>query len=182
MIDILFVQWGVVIYFQSNTQSWILKNNALNFKEKKNMSRLIQYRVKCSLLKLRLTISRKTSIFITDQSLSCHILNFHAAQYRVGFFWSTLGLFPRNGNEAFIPDPLTGLNSFYFASTLTEISYLKNLSLFETCSLDTNELKYSFWLPLYKDLFKIQTIEIHIIYIEHQDQHIFPQIFSEQVE
>ena len=160
MIDILFVQWGVVIYFQSNTQSWILKNNAPNFREKKkNMSRLIQYRVKCSLLKLRLTISRKTSIFITDQSLSCHILNFHAAQYSGGFFWSTLGLFPRNGNEAFIPDPLTGLNGFYFASTLTEISYLKNLSLFETCSLDTNELKYSFWLPLYKDLFKIQTIE-----------------------
>ena len=171
----------MVIYFQSNTQSWILKNNAPNFREKKNMSCLIQYRVKCSLLKLRLTISRKTSIFITDQSLSCHILNFHAAQYSGGFFWSTLGLFPRNRNEAFIPDPLTGLNGFCFVSTLTKISYFRNLSLFETCSLDTNELKYSFWLPLYRDLFKIQTLEIHIINnIEHQ--HIFPQIFSEQVE
>ena len=149
--------------------------------KKKNMSRLIQYRVKCSLLKLRLTISRKTSIFITDQSLSCHILNFHAAQYSGGFFWSTLGLFPRNRNEAFIPDPLTGLNVFCFVSALTKLSYFRNLSSFETCSLDTNELKYSFWLPLYKDLFKIQTIEIHIINnIEHQ--HIFPQIFSEQVE
>ena len=149
--------------------------------KKKNMSRLIQYRVKCSLLKLRLTISRKTSIFITDQSLSCFILNFHAAQYSGGFFWSTLGLFPRNRNEAFIPDPLAELNGFCFVSTLTKISYFRNLSLFETCSLDANELKYSIWLPLYKDLFKIQTIEIHIINnIEHQ--HIFPQIFSEQVE
>ena len=35
VIDILFVQWGAVIYFQSNTQSWILKNNAPNFREKK---------------------------------------------------------------------------------------------------------------------------------------------------
>ena len=150
-------------------------------KKKKNMSRLIQYRVKCSLLKLRLAISRKTSIFITDQSLSCHILNFHAAQYSGGFFWSTLGLFPRNGNEAFIPDPLTGLNGFYFASTLTEISYLKNLSLFETCSLDTNELKYSFWLPLYKDLFKIQTIEIYATNNVDR-QHLYSSTFTGQVE
>ena len=149
--------------------------------KKKNMSRLIQYRVKCSLLKLRLTISRKTSIFITDQSLSCHILNFHAAQYSGGFFWSTLGLFPRNRNEAFIPDPLTELNGFCFVSTLTKISYFRNLSLFETCSLDANELKYSFWLPLYKDIFKIQTIEIHIIN-NIDSQHLFFPIFSEQVE
>ena len=113
--------------------------------------------------------------------MSCHILNFHAAQYSGGFFWSILGLFPWNRNEAFIPDPLTELNGFCFVSTLTKISYFRNLSLFETCSLDANELKYSFWLPLYKDIFKIQTIEIHIINnIEHQ--HIFPQIFSEQVE
>ena len=159
-----------------------IKEQCAQFQRKqKNTSCLIQYRVKCPLLKLHLTISIKTSIFITDQSLSCHILNFHAAQYSGGFFWSTLGLFPRNRNEAFIPDPLTGLNGFYFASTLTEISYLRNLSLFETCSLDANELKYSFWLPLYKDIFKIQTLEIHIINnIKHQ--HIFPQIFSEQAE
>ena len=133
---------------------------------------LIQYRVKCPLLKLHLTISIKTSIFITDQSLSCHILNFHAAQYSGGFFWSILGLFPRKRNEAFIPDPLTELNGFCFVSTLTKISYFRNLSLFETCSLDANELKYSFWLPLYKDIFKIQTLEIHIIN-KLDRQHLF---------
>ena len=37
MIDILSVQWGVVIYFQSYTQLWIIKNNAPNITQNKRI-------------------------------------------------------------------------------------------------------------------------------------------------
>ena len=110
---------------------------------------------------------------------SCH-LNFHAVQYSGGFFWSTLGLSPCNANEAFTPDPWQSWMVFAsLALSLSKHHTRKNWSLFITCLLDVNELKYSLRLPLCRDLFKIQLIIIELylsilIIINNVDrQHLF---------
>ena len=104
MIDILSVEWGVVIYFQSYTQSWILKNNAPNIRQNK---RIRPACTECSVHWWNYIWQslEKTSDFITDLSVSSCLLNFHAVQYSGGFFRPTLGLFPCDANEAFTPDP-----------------------------------------------------------------------------